>query len=81
MMVPVLVILAFSPTCYGAVFGIEAEQASIYKKGRKCFGQQLPMALATVNLFEGGYIEWTLATSSKCDVTIVDVRYSSDGPL
>jgi len=32
-----------------------------------------------VNLVEGGYIEWTLATSSKCDVTIVDVRYTNSG--
>ena len=77
MMVPVLVILAFSPTCYGTVFSIEAEQASIYK-GKEMFRSAASGGI-TVNLVEGDYIEWTLATSSKCNVTIVDVRYSNDG--
>ena len=77
MMVPVLVILAFSPTCYGAVFSIEAEQASIYK-GKEMFRSAASRGI-TVNLLEGGYLEWTLVTSSKCDVAIMDVRYSNDG--
>ena len=76
-MVSVLMILAFSPTCYGAVFSIEAEQASIYK-GKEMFRAAASGGL-TVNLVEGGYIEWTLATSSKCDVAVMDVRYSNDG--
>jgi len=77
MMVSILVILAFSPTCYGAVFGIEAEQASIYK-GKEMFRSKASGGI-TVNLREGGYIEWTFATGSKCDVAIMDVRYSNDG--
>ena len=69
--------IAFSPTCYGAVFSIEAEQASIYK-GKEMFRSEASGGI-TVNLLEGGYIEWTLATSSKCDVAVMDVRYSNDG--
>jgi len=76
MMVSVLMI-AFSPTCYGAVFSIEAEQASIYK-GKEMFRSAASRGI-TVNLLEGGYLEWTLVTSSKCDVAIMDVRYSNDG--
>jgi len=61
MMVSVLMILAFSPTCYGAVFSIEAEQASIYK-GKEMFRAAASGGI-TVNLVEGGYLEWTLAIS------------------
>ena len=76
MMVPVLVILAFSPTCYGAVFSIEAEHTSIYK-GKGMFRAAASGGI-TVYLVKGGYIEWTLTTSSKCDVAIMDVQYSNN---
>ena len=77
MMIHVIVILACSLTCWGALHDLEAELASVMK-GKTMYRSNASGGI-TVNIVKNGYLIWNLNVTGSCDMQVMSVRYSNDG--
>ena len=77
MMIHVIVILACSLTCWGALHDLEAELASVIK-GKPMYRSAASGGI-TVNIVKNGYLIWDLNVTGSCDMQVMSVTYSNDG--
>ena len=76
-MIQVIVILAFSLMCWGALHDLEAEHASVIE-GKQMYRSAASGGL-TVNILQNGYLIWYLNVTGSCDMQVMHVIYSNDG--